>query len=194
MINGYDFDKTIYDGDCTVNFFIFMNLKRPYLLLFFPWYLILFACYGLKIVKKKKFKELLFFFVPWHKKSIRKLTEKFWKKNENKIKAWYHEQKREDDIVISASLKFIIEPIAEILRFGTLIATDYDINTGKIVGNNCYGEEKVVKFTAQFGDLKLGAFYSDSFSDSPMMKISEKSYLVDKNAITDITEQIQSQN
>lgn len=192
MVNGYDFDKTIYDGDCTVNFFIFMNLNRPYLLIFFPWYLILFALYGLKIVKKKKFKELLFFFVPWHKKSIRKLTEKFWAKNEKKIKKFYYEQKRDDDIVISASLKFIIEPIAEKLNFHTLIATDYDINTGKIAGNNCYGEEKVVKFRAKFGDLKLGAFYSDSLSDAPMMKISEKSYLVEKDIITDITEKIQS--
>ena len=193
MINGYDFDKTIYDGDCTVDFFIYMNLTRPYLLLFFPWYLILFICYGLKIVGKKRFKELLFFFVPWHKKNINKLVDKIWSKNANKIKDWYSLQITNEDIIVSASLKFIIEPIANHFKVGCLIATDYDVNTGKISGGNCYGEHKVVKFKAIYGDLKLSAFYSDSLSDAPMMRLSEKSYLVDKNKITDITEQINSQ-
>lgn len=194
MINGYDFDKTIYDGDCTVNFFIYMNLNKPYLLLFFPWYLILFTLYGLKILKKKRFKEMLFFFVPWHKKNIRKIVEKFWAKNKHKIKDWYHKQKTNEDIVISASLKFIIEPIAEELGFGTLMATDYNINTGKIEGENCYSEQKVVKFRERFGNMTLAAFYSDSLSDAPMMKLSEKSYLVNKNEITDITDKIKNEN
>lgn len=189
-MNGYDFDKTIYDGDCTVNFFIYMNLKRPYLILFFPWYLILFALYGLKILKKKKFKELLFFFIPWHKKNLDKLLEKFWNKNFKKIKPWYFEQKRDDDIVISASLKFIIEPIAKKLNFGTLIATEYDTKTGKISGENCYGEAKVRRFKEQFSDLVLEAFYSDSMSDKPMMLESKKGFLVEGNKLTDVTSQL----
>ena len=101
-------------------------------------------------------------------------------------------QKTNEDIIVSASLKFIIEPVAKLLKVGCLIATDYDVKTGKISGGNCYGEHKVVKFKAIYGDLKLAAFYSDSLSDAPMMRLSEKSYLVDKNKITDITEQINS--
>ena len=38
---GYDFDKTIYDGDSSTDFFIYMIIHRPYLLIFLPYFLMI---------------------------------------------------------------------------------------------------------------------------------------------------------
>ena len=63
-MKGYDFDKTIYKKDSSTEFFVYMIFSRPYLLLFAPYFLVVFALYGLKLVGKKRFKECMFFFVP----------------------------------------------------------------------------------------------------------------------------------
>lgn len=188
-MTGYDFDKTIYDGDSSTDFFIYMIFTRPYLLLFFPWYLIVLALYGMKILSKKRTKECLFFFVPWYS-NIDKIVDKFWQSHANKIKDWYCKQKKDDDVIISASLAFIVKPMLEVLNIKNWIATNYSVKTGKIYGKNCYGEAKVEEFERLYKRQKLDAFYSDSYSDSPMMKISEKAYLVEGDVITDVTEKI----
>ena len=183
---GYDFDKTIYKKDCSTHFFFYMIFSRPYLLLFSPWFLIVFALYGMKIIGKKKFKELMYFFVPLYGKRIYKIVDKFWQRNANDLLDWYCKQRAKDDIVVSAGLKFIIEPVAKMLNV-RLIATNYDIKTGKIIGENCYGEAKVRAFNKEFPKVKLSAYYSDSRSDEPMMRISKKGFLVKGNEVSDIT-------
>ena len=182
---GYDFDKTIYGGDSTTNFFIYMVLTRPFLILFLPWFLCVFALYGLKIIGKKRFKELVFFFVPLYGEKIRKIVKVFWKRNEKKIFKWYRAQKKTSDVIISASLKFIVEPMAEKLG-ATLIATEYDVKTGKIIGENCYGDAKRVAFLKRFPEKKLTAFYSDSMSDFPMMKLAGRGFMVNGEKVWEI--------
>ena len=129
----------------------------------------------------------MFFYIPWHKSKIHKIVDKFWEKNANDILDWYNNQRNEKDVIISAGLRFIIEPVANLLNVKNLIATNYDINTGKIIGDNCYGQAKVVEFNKFFPNQTLEAFYSDSRSDVPMMQISKKGYLVKGNQLTDIT-------
>lgn len=176
-MNGYDFDKTIYDGDSSTDFFLYMIFTRPYLLIFFPYFLIILTGYGLKFISKKKTKELLFFFVPWHK-NIEKIVNKFWEKHANKIFDWYLVQKTDDDIIISASLDFLLNPIMQTLNIKNWISTKYDLKTGKIIGENCYGEEKLKQFNNNFKNIKLDNFYSDSMGDFPMFKAAQSAYLV----------------
>lgn len=183
---GYDFDKTIYKGDSSTDFFFYMIFSRPYLLLFIPYFLIVFALYGMKILKKKKFKECVFFFVPLYS-NIDKIVDKFWAKNANKLMKWYPPQKQdENDIIVSASLLFIIKPVLEMLNIKNYIATNYNVKTGKIYGENCYGEAKVNEFKRVYPKAKLEAFYSDSLSDLPMMKLAKKAYLVSGETVTEI--------
>lgn len=183
---GYDFDKTIYKRDSSTDFFKYMFFSRPYLLIFTPWFLIVFMLYGLKILSKKTTKECLFFFVPWYRKNIDKIVDKFWSKRANGIKEWYAKQKKEDDVIISASLGFILKPIMDTLNITNWIATNYSVKTGKIYGNNCYGEEKVVQYNKMFAGKQLDAFYSDSLSDLPMMRISKQAILVDGDNLKEI--------
>ncbi len=184
-MTGYDFDKTIYTNDSSVDFFFYMLFSRPYLLIFTPWFLLIYAFYGLKIIKKKNFKEMMFFFVPWHK-NIEKIVNKFWKSNANKIQDWYTKQKKDDDIIISASPLFIIKPALDMLNIKNFIATDYNIKTGKISGENCYGEAKRIAFKKLYPTITLDAFYSDSMSDKPMFQLSEKAFLVKKGKLKEI--------
>lgn len=177
---GYDFDKTIYKGDCSTNFFFYIVLHRPYLLLFAPYFLVVFLLYGIKILSKKKFKELMYFFIPWHK-NVNKLVDKFWEKNKTKFMDYYLKQQKEDDVIISAGLRFIVEPAMKILNIKNYMATEFDVKTGKIIGENCYGKEKVNRFREVYENVTLEAFYSDSMSDLPMMQISESAYLVKNN-------------
>ena len=63
MINGYDFDETIYDGDSSVDFYKFCLKKNKKVLLQLPvqiWGLIL---YILGIIEKTEFKEHVFSFL-----------------------------------------------------------------------------------------------------------------------------------
>lgn len=174
---GYDFDKTIYKGDSTVDFFFYMIFTRPYLLLFTPWFLAVFALYGIRVLNKKRFKELVFFFVPWYS-NIEGIVNKFWSHNANKIQDWYTRIRKDDDVIISASLSFVIRPALDMLNIKYYITTNYSIKTGKIIGDNCYGSVKQVEFTRIYPNKKLDAFYSDSLSDMSMFEISEKAYLV----------------
>lgn len=176
-MNGYDFDKTIYDGDSSTDFFFYMVFTRPYLLIFFPYFLTIFLGYCLKLISKKRTKELLFFFILWHK-NIEKIVNKFWEKNANKIYDWYSSQKKDDDIIISASLDFLLKPIMQTLNIKNWISTKYNTKTGKIEGENCYGEEKLNQFKIQYKNIKLNSFYSDSMSDLPMMKQAVNAYLI----------------
>ena len=186
---GYDFDKTIYKGDSSTDFFFYMIFSRPYLLLFAPYFLIVFALYGMKIVKKKRFKECMFFFIPWYS-NIEKIVDKFWEKNANKIMKWYPPQKKADeDVFVSASLLFIIKPVLQMLNIKNYIATNYNVKTGKIYGKNCYGEAKVEEFKRVYPKATLEAFYSDSLSDLPMMRIADKAFLVKGEEVKEINVQ-----
>lgn len=184
-MTGYDFDKTIYKGDSSTDFFFYVVLRRPYLLLFSLWFLIVWAFYWLNCLSKKRTKELLFFFVPWIS-NLDRVVDKFWVKNANKIKDWYCNQKKDDDIIISASLSFIIKPVMDMLNIKNWIATNYSVKTGKIFGKNCYGEEKLVEFKRFYPKTNLDAYYSDSISDYPIMKFAKKAFLVDGDKITEI--------
>ena len=106
-------------------------------------------------------------------------------KNNNKIKEFYLKQKKDDDIIISASPEFLLKPICDELGVN-LIASNFDKKTGKLIGNNCYGDEKVCRLK-ELGIEQCDEFYSDSKSDEPMMKIAKKAFLVKKNVINNWT-------
>ena len=125
-------------------------------------------------------------------------VDDFWKQNQNKIKEWYLNQKRKDDVIISASPEFLLKPICEILGVENLIATKVELSSGKFISvslsiicassgkflsKNCHGAEKVIRFKEAFSEMEIDAFYSDSRSDTYMAKLATKAFLVKKNSI-----------
>jgi len=181
MINGYDFDKTIYDGDSSVDFYFFCLKKNKKVLLQLPlqaWFAFL---YVIKVVDKTKFKEKVFSFLK-RIGNVDNYIEEFWKLNYKNIKEWYIKQKEDTDIIISASPEFLLKPLEKKLKV-KVIASKVDKKTGKFLEKNCHDHEKVNRYYKEIGKKKLKSFYSDSMSDKPMMDISKKAYLVKKNEI-----------
>ncbi len=179
-MNVYDFDETIYDGDSTRDFYFFCLKKYPRICLELPrqgWHFLLFVC-GMH--SKTAFKERFYRFfrrIP----DMRNAVEAFWEQNYSKIKPWYLEQKQPDDVIISASPAFLLEIPCKKLGIPAPIASLVDMHTGAYTGENCYGEEKPPRFAALHPVAEIEAFFSDSLSDTPMAKLTGKSYIVRGN-------------
>ena len=176
-MNVYDFDKTIYKNDSTTEFFLFSIKRHPKIIIHLP--AIAFGAikyYVFKKGSKTQMKSNIMRFV----KAIdyEKDIADFWNKNQHKIKTFYNAQQKEDDIIISASPAFILEPICKKLGIMHLICSNVDIKTGKYIGENCHGKEKVLRFREAFGDAVIDNFYSDSYNDSPLAEIAQNAFMI----------------
>lgn len=181
-MNAYDFDKTIYNGDSTIDFYIYCLKRYPNIVFCLPKQIIAAVRYKAKLIDKTKFKEEFYCFfekVP----DIEREIKCFWNKNEYKIKGWYKEKKKDDDVIISASPEFLLLEICTRIGIRNLIASKVDEKTGKYLGKNCYGKEKEVRFYQKFPNGIIDEFYSDSYSDEPIAKLAKKSFIVSKDVI-----------
>lgn len=183
-VNVYDFDGTIYNGDSSVDIYFFLLKRYPKLIAYFPKQILGIVKYKLQLSSKEEMKEMYFSFL----KGVRtdeSFVDDFWKQNQNKIKEWYLNQKRKDDVIISASPEFLLKPICDILGIDNLIATKVELSSGKFLSKNCQGAEKVVRFEEIFSEVEIEAFYSDSKSDTYMAKLATKAFLIKNNRIID---------
>lgn len=181
-MNVYDFDNTIYDGDSTIDFYIFCLKRYPQIILKLPKQIRSALYYKLGKVSKTLFKQDFFCFlceIP----EINKTVGEFWDINQHKIKGWYKDQQKRDDLIISASPEFLLRNVCDRLDIKNLIASQVDEKTGKFLTLNCHGEEKIIRYKAAFGSVKIDKFYSDSLTDMPMAKLSHQPFLVKKNQI-----------
>ena len=181
-MNVYDFDKTIFPGDCSIGFCFWCMRRHPKMYFtFFPK-----AVKNLLLRKLGKMPEYLmqrkFFGYLTLIDDFDEQIERYWYKNEKKISSWYLAQKRPDDLIISASPTCIIEPIAN--RLGVnFMATDFDREFGVFLNNHMYAKEKA-QYMIDNGFPLIENFYSDSLADTPLALCAEKAHLVIKNAST----------
>ncbi len=180
-MNVYDFDKTIYVHDSSADLIKWCLKKRPYLV--FPYFfpilrgaIRLFILHQPKEVAKEDFFSLLKYF-----DNREELIKEFWDTHEQGIKEYYRKQRRDDDLIISASPEFLIKEICDRLHVSCM-ASPLDLHTLRYTGKNCHGKEKVVRLR-EITDEQIEEFYSDSLSDTPLAEIAEKAYLVKGDAI-----------
>lgn len=181
-MNVYDFDKTIYNGDSTADFYFYSIKRQPSLLKYLPKQGWAFLKYLFGFIDKTQFKEK-FFAVFSGIKNIDAFINDFWKKNKKKIKKWYISSHYDSDVVISASPVFLLEPICLELKISKLIASRVNKESGIYTGKNCYGEEKVKRFYEVFKNETIDTFYSDSLSDTPLKEIAKDAYIVQKEKL-----------
>ncbi len=175
-MNVYDFDGTIYHGDCTIDFYLW-NLKRnPKLLRFLPIQMEGALNYIFKRINKAQFKESFFSFLKGI--NCEYAIPLFWDRYECKIETWYLNQKRRDDQVISASPEFLLSEICRRLDIERPIGSIINHQTGTINGKNCKGMEKVDRFLQKYSLESIDSFYSDSLSDTPLASYSKYAFLV----------------
>ncbi len=186
MINAYDFDKTIYDGDSSVDFYLYCLKRNKKVLLSLPIQIYGLILYILGIIEKTEFKEYVFSYLK-RIDDIDKYIKDFWKINYKKIKKWYLDQKEKSDVIISASPEFLLKSLEKKLNV-KVIASKVNKKTGKFESKNCHDYEKKARFYDELEGKNINKFYSDSMSDKPMMDISKNPYLVNKNTIYDLNE------
>ena len=177
-MNVYDFDKTIYSHDCSVDFYFYEIKKHPGLLRYLPIQLVGFAGYFLRLHDKTRMKDCFYRYLRGIK-DIDKEVEEFWDSHIHLMHRWYFEKQREDDLVISASASFMVEPACQRLGIKYVLASEVDQYEGRVKGRNCHGKEKVVRFhQAGYKDSDVEQFYSDSYSDQPMADLAKESFIV----------------
>ena len=101
-MNAYDFDKTIYNGDSTADFYLFSLRRHKRILLLAPSLLgAALRFYLFKQGTKTQFKEVMYRFL--RRCDTERDVADFWRQNACKIKRFYLAQQQPDDVIISAS-------------------------------------------------------------------------------------------
>lgn len=181
-LNVYDFDKTIYAGDSSIDFWKFCVRKHKRCTLLVPKILYNFALYSLGHRSKTEFKEVFFSFLRYIPDVDHSIVT-FWEQNRGKINPWFLNLERKEGLVISASPEFLLLSICEELHL-KLIGSKINKKTETFSGLNCRGEEKVRRFQKEYPEYNIYEFYSDSLTDKSLAELAEKSYLVSGNNLT----------
>jgi phosphoserine phosphatase len=182
-MNAYDFDHCIYAGDCTIDFYRFCLKRKPALLRYLPRQIWGFLLFAFAFISKTEFKERFFCFLQGVD-DLQNALDAFWATNKEKIYGWFFERRSDNELIISASPEFLLQPVCQMLGVKHLIASRVDPQTGKFTGENCYGAEKPKRRLEALGISAVETFYSDSLSDSPMAQIAQTSYIVRKGELT----------
>ena len=176
-MNVYDFDNTILRGDSTARFFAFCLRHYPSMWRDIPGQAINGCLFLMKLRPKQAFKERMLAFLK-RIGDVDAAVSAFWKENFVRVKPWYLQTHRPDDVVISASPEFLIRPACASLGIATVIGSPVDPSTGRFYGPNCHGAEKVRRFRALYPDAQIDAFYSDSQSDAPLAALARQAWMV----------------
>ena len=181
-MNVYDFDGTIFPGDCSIGFALWCMKRYPKLWIsFFPGMMKTLIMHKAGKIPNYLLQRRMFSYLTMID-DFEIQIEKYWDKNEKKISAWYLAQKRPDDLIISASPDCIIGPIAK--RLGVnYMATEFDREYGIFLNNLMYAKEKA-KYIIDRGFPMIENFYSDSLADTPLALCAEKAHLVKDHAST----------
>jgi len=185
----FDFDGTITSKDSMLEFVKFSKGNFLFYLSFvhlFPfWILYLF---GVLNAQKMKEKFLAYFFIGKTQDELFRYGNEFCNQRLPEIckpsaieKIKFYKQGNCKIIVVSASSKIWLQAWA--ISMGLeLICTELEFHnqvfTGKILGKNCNGEEKVIRIKAflNLSDFETIIAFGDSKGDLPMLALANEAY------------------
>jgi len=135
-MNVYDFDKTIFAEDSTVAFYFFEIRRHPALLRYAPRQLYGFAGYFLRLRNITETKKYFYRYLQGIE-DVDSELKLFWDRNIDKVYDWYRKQKREDDLIISASADWLVKEAMSRLGVKNVIGSLVDKKTGEVLSPNC---------------------------------------------------------
>lgn len=189
VMNVFDFDNTIYDGETLVDFIVYYIKTDPKIWKYVPKLLYIYFKDTLHLFTvDEAIKAYAGFLEGYYVKKIATAEEdvkKFWDINQKKIKPWYDEVRQEDDIIVSGTTDFILEEIMKRMGIKNYISSSIDKTTGKFK-RLCFLENKVKFFREYYPDAHIDNFYTDSMNDKPMMDISDHVFFVTGDKIEQI--------
>lgn len=190
-MNVYDFDNTIYDGETLVDFILFFVKTDPKIWRYVPKLAVIALKDKLNLFTVDQAVKAYASFLEGYYIHIDRLeerTKRFWDENQHKIKPFYETVRRDDDVIVSGTLDFILEEICGRMGISNYIGSSIDKNTGKFI-RLCFLDNKVKAFYEQYPDGKIENFYTDSMNDKAMMEISENVYFVRGSKIEKIKQE-----
>lgn len=184
----FDFDNTLYDGECSLDFFMYCVKKKKSLLRYLPKVAAKAVKYKTSRVEGGEVSEFVEEMIKVFFDNCENLDEHvraFWKLNKHKLKQNMLDKISSADAVISASPRFLLEGIADMLNTKNLICTELDMENKKLK-YLCYSKNKVKSFREHFGDTRIDEFYTDNMNDMPLMQLADRVFLVAGNKITEL--------
>lgn len=185
-MNIYDFDDTIYDGESILDFFLCYVRENPAFLRFIPKVLFGFVKYKLGIVTLEKMQRDYFPIIKkWYCEydDWEGFTKRFWDTHMHKIKPFYAEVRRDDDIILTASPELTMREIARRLEIRNLVCSRIDEETGEVT-RLCMRQNKILALREDFGDVEIDDFYTDSMkNDGFFAEHAKRVFLVKGNKI-----------
>ena len=189
----FDFDNTIYDGESCFDFFILCLSRKKSLCVHLPgviYNLIRYKMGKIGIDSVYAFCDKMMSVFFQNSAYADELLKEFWEKNRKKLKPEILGLVSQEDSIISAAPRFLLENIAGELKAQTLICTETKDDHVTFL---CYGRNKVKAFWEHFEGCEIDEFYTDSINDAPMMKMAKKAYMVKGTEIVPVNkEEIQA--
>lgn len=191
IIAVFDFDGTLTYQDSLISFlnFQFGLLKTGYKLISL---LPQFSEYVLGYINRQQIKEniLTSFLKDSFHKDISLQGEKFAAKELNKLirpeglkRIEWHKKQNHPCILVSANLDLYLEPWGKSMGFKHVICSTCEVTkkgvlTGKLLGKNCWGEEKVHRLQRILGPLHQYQLfvYGDSRGDKELLEIGDYAF------------------
>lgn len=175
-MNVYDFDETVFSGDCEDFFFAYI-FRKPGFFVDQVRYRCFELLFKLKLVSKTTAREQEYRLLA-KIDDLDQVLSDYWDQHEKYLKQWYLDYKRPDDVIASATPRFLMEPIVERLGLTRLVATEMDPKTGRIDGKFAAGPYKVDQFKRQFSLDEIDEFYSDAYSDHYLAEYAKEAYII----------------
>ncbi|MCM0589962.1 MAG: HAD-IB family hydrolase [Gloeotrichia echinulata IR180] len=190
VVAAFDFDGTLTKRD-TLLPFLLMAVGRWS----FWWGLVvmspILAALALKLIPNWRAKEavLSYFLSGKEQTKIYKIAQEFaLEKIPNLLRPdalqrlQWHQAQGHQIVLVSASLEAYLLPWAQKMGFDQVIGTQLEVEdnrlTGRILGKNCYGPEKVARLGAVLGELNKYSIYAygDSRGDKELLAVSNYPY------------------
>lgn len=184
----FDFDNTLYHGESSLEFGFYLFKKNLKVFFWIPKMLLGLLRYKKCLISREEiinqtndFMQIIIS----SKKEVEDMAYEFWKKNEKYLHQELICTIEEDDVIITASPSFLLEPIKDKLKTSNIICSEIDLANRRVV-NLIFGEYKVKAYHEKYGDKIIDSFYTDSYNDKSMMDISKNVFLVERKSFKQI--------
>ena len=184
-MKAFDFDNTLYRGESSLDFSLYMIRTHKKILLYLPVIMVNTISYKLCLVDREKLGESINNYMKLiirDKREIRRLVRKFWQTRADRLDGDMLKRVGPDDVIITAGPDFLLDGIRDRLGTQNIISSVVDLDRKEILYFN-FKDNKVIRFRELYGDASIDAFYTDSYNDRALMEISDKVFLVKKGKI-----------
>lgn len=190
----FDFDGTLFKGDCTVDFYRFIITQEPVKIVLIPLMVAYYFLWIIGVMSTQKFKQLFLSYLNgFTATKLAELIEKYWNTksassfNQTLVeKLKQHQLKGYTTIVITASPSLLVAPLV-LARFNShCIGTELINHKNKytLSGPNCKGLHKVEAFVNKYGsDAVILEAYSDNKSDKPLFDKAQHAFVIKREKV-----------